>query len=259
MVSLRNAYKVQAARVDPPTIALRFRMLREGEVTTGEKFLRIFRGWDTIGQVCMAFHVEPGQGEFSQVYTVDQATVLAQGQWLAAGMDDAAPRLTRAVYLTLSESKTYTYNITSGEGSAGGDAAEFNARVRVDGALAEREVVFIEKPSNGQYRVAGYGTSEGGEAIIDLKVTDGEVYALAMDDWGTLFQPNLDVVEHQVIRPSLMLGWLYRVTQSGRLPAAEPDWWDEGLAGPQPLGTARAEVIRYYRPLAHGPQAVEKT
>ncbi|MDF3935463.1 hypothetical protein [Pseudomonas citronellolis] len=228
-------------------------------MTTGEKFVRIYRGWDSIGQVCMVFRAAPGQGEFTPTLSIDQATLLAQGEWLAAGVDDAAPRLTRAVYLTLNESGTYTYNITSGEGSGGGEPAEITARVRVEGALAERELVFIEKPSNGQYRIAGYGPAEGGEDVIELKVTDGVVYALAMDDWGTLFQPSLNVTEGQVIRPSLMLGWLYRITQTGQLPATEPAWWDDSLAGPQPLGTARAEVIRYYRPQAAGPQAVETT
>lgn len=60
-----------------------------------------------------------------------------------------------------------------------------------------------------------------------------------------------------VIRPSTFAGWLYRITEAGSLPASEPDWWDGNTAGPQDLGSARAEVVRYHRPLAHGPVPVE--
>lgn len=247
--------------VRPPRVQIQFRILREGEVTSGKKFVRLYRGWTSISQLVMAFCVGEGAGrgtdDLTQVYSVDSATLQAQGEWLACGVDDAPPRKTRAVYLSIIESGVLTYNITSGEGSGGGASAEITARVRVDGVLAEREVVFVEKPSNGQFRIAGYGPAQDGESLIDLKVTDGLVYAVALDDWGTVFQPNLSVAEGQVIRPTVMLGWLYRVTQSGQLPAVEPAWWDESLQGPQPLGTARAEVVRYYRPQAHGPQSVE--
>lgn len=37
------------------------------------------------------------------------------------------------------------------------------------------------------------------------------------------------------------------------LAAIEPSWWDESVTGDQPVGTARLKVLRYYRPLAHGP------
>lgn len=242
-------------RVVPSRVAFRFRVLREGEVTTGEKRVLFFRSFAQVGQVSVAF--ETVGGEFTRYESIQQQTLNDQGEWLVIGYDDAAPKKIRAAYLTISADGTYTFNITSGDGSGGGESAEITARVRVDGKLAEREVVFVEKPSNGQFRIAGYGPAQGGQSVVELKVTDGLVYALAMDDWGTAFQPSLSVTEGQVIRPTVMLGWLYRVTQAGVLPAIEPDWWDESLQGPQQLGTARAEVIRYYRPQGHGPQPVE--
>ncbi|XEG73339.1 hypothetical protein QA447_03570 [Pseudomonas sp. abacavir_1] len=261
MTTIAPVLALPLSYTPPPKVRIQFRVLREGEVTSGPKFVRLYRSWLTISQVAMAFCTGEGDGrgtnDLTQAYNVDVATLLAQGEWLACGVDDAPPRKTRAVYLTISDSGVLTYNITSGEGSGGGASAEITARVRVDGVLAEREVVFVEKPSNGQFRIAGYGPAQDGESVIDLKVTDGLVYAVALDDWGTAFQPSLSVAEGQVIRPTVMLGWLYRVTQAGQLPAVEPTWWDESMQGPQPLGTARAEVVRYYRPQAHGPQPVE--
>lgn len=247
--------------VRPPRVQIQFRILREGEVTSGKKFVRLYRSWTSISQLVMAFCVGEGAGrgtdDLTQAYSVDSATLLAQGEWLACGVDDAPPRKTRAVYLAISDSGVLTYNITSGEGSGGGASAEIAARVRVDGVLAEREVVFMEKPSNGQFRIAGYGPAQNGESNIELKVTDGLIYAVALDGWGMAFQPSLNVAEGDRIRPTVFMGWIYQITQAGQLPAVEPAWWDDSLQGPQPLGTARAEVHRYYPPQGLGPLPVE--
>lgn len=242
----------------PPKVIVRFRLLREGEVTTTAKYLRLYRSWEGIQSPEMAFFTEDGAGEFTQTYSVSLAELLAQGEWLACGVDNAPPRKTRAVYLTLDAAGLYTYNITSGEsGGSSGDPATLNAVVRVDGKPGNREVLVVEKPSDGQWRIAGYGATEGGIVDLELRVTDGICYAVGLDDWGTLYQPSLQVVEGQVIRPTVMTGWLFRITEPGTLPVTEPEWWDDRLTGTQPLGTARAEVIRYYMPQARGPIPVE--
>ncbi|RMH85229.1 hypothetical protein EA796_06890 [Pseudomonas sp. AOB-7] len=252
-----NTYPLRPATA--PRITVSFRLLREGEVTTGPKFLRFYRGWANIQQPEIVFWAEAGDGEFTQSYSLSLATMLAQGEWLACAVDDAVPRKTRAVYMTLSESGTFTYNITTGEGGGDvGSPATMDAVVKVEGDLAEREVVVIERPLNGQWRLAGYGPTPAGNGVIDVRVTDGSLYAVAVDDWGAVFTPNLAVLAGQVIRPTQYSGWLYRVVEAGTLPGIEPEWWAaEGENPSRPLGTARAVAVRYFRPLAHGPIPVE--
>lgn len=260
MATVAPGYRVAIpSYAQPPRVSLRFRLLREGEVTTKVKFLRLYRGWEGIGKLDMVFWAEEGGGEFTQTCSVDLATLLAQGEWLTVGLDDALPRKIRAVYLSFTESGTYTFDITSGEGGgSAGTPAVMQARVRVGGAVASREVVLVEKPSDGQWRLAGYGPTPGGAGSIDVRVTDGSLYAIGLDDWGTVFTVGLAVVVDQTIRPSLFTGWLYRITEPGTLPATEPDWWPaEGDNASRLLGTARAIAVRYYQPLAHGPLPVE--
>lgn len=243
----------------PPSVDVRFRLLREGEVTAGVKFLRFYRDFETLGELALVFWAEEGVGEFTQTCRVDLATLLAQGEWEVIGRDNAAPRKVRMAYLSLTDSGTYTFNITSGEGGGNpGTPGVVQARVRVDGALASREVVLVEKPSDGQWRMAGYGPTPGGEGTIDVRVTDGSLYAIGLDDWGAVFTADLAVTAGQTIRPSQYSGWLYRITEPGTLPATEPQWWAaEGDNAPRLLGTARAIAVRYYQPLAHGPVPVE--
>lgn len=239
----------------PPRVSIRFRLLRDGESSAERKYLRIYRDWDTISQLCYAFYSDD---EYTASGSFDLATLLAQGEWLAAGVSLTPPKRTRAVYLTLSESGTFTFNIASGEGGNPGTPGVVQARVRVDGVLASREVVLVEKPSDGQWRMAGYGPTLNGEGTIDVRVTDGSLYAIGLDDWGTVFTADLAVTVDQTIRPSIFTGWLYRITEPGTLPAAEPEWWpSEGDNASRLLGTARAIAVRYYQPLAHGPLPVE--
>ncbi len=242
-----------------PKVDIRFRLLREGEVTTGEKFLRFYRNFETLGDLALVFWTGGGAGEYTQTCRIDLATLLAQGEWEAIGQDNAAPRKVRMVYLAVTGSGTYTFNITSGEGGATiGDPATLPASVKIGGVPAGREVVVIEKPSDGQWRLAGYGPTPGGAGSIDVRVTDGSLYAIGLDDWGTVFTADLAVTVDQTIRPSIFTGWLYRITEPGTLPAAEPEWWpSEGDNASRLLGTARAIAVRYYQPLAHGPLPVE--
>lgn len=245
--------------IRPPTINLRFRLLREGEITSTVKFLRMYRSLAGTDQLVLSFWAEEGAGEFTQTCAVDLATLQALGDLLVLGFDDAAPRKVRAAYLSFDEPGTYTFNISSGEGGgASGDPATLPASVKVGGVPASREVVVIEKPSDGQWRLAGYGPTPGGAGSIDVRVTDGSLYAIGLDDWGTVFTADLAVAVDQTIRPSVFTGWLYRITEAGTLPAAEPEWWPaEGDNASRLLGTARAIAVRYYQPLAHGPLPVE--
>lgn len=250
---------VIASYIYKPKASLQFKILRDGEIASGMRYLRIYRGWGTIDSLQMVFSADNSGGGLSRALSIDLATLLAQGDWLTCGVDDLAPRKTRAVYLALTESGTYTFNITSGEGGgASGDPATLPASVKVGGVPASREVVVIEKPSDGQWRLAGYGPTPGGAGSIDVRVTDGSLYAIGLDDWGTVFTADLVVTVDQTIRPSVFTGWLYRITEAGTLPATEPEWWPaEGDNASRLLGTARAIAVRYYQPLAHGPLPVE--
>ncbi|WP_131192585.1 hypothetical protein [Phytopseudomonas daroniae] len=168
----------------------------------------------------------------------------------------------RSSYLTLTEGGTYTFNITTGEGGGGnvGTPATLTGIVRVDGVPADRQVVVIERPLDGEWRLAGFGPTPGGSGVVDVRVTDGAVYAVGLDDWGLVFTADLPVLAGQTIRPTNFAGWLYRITEGGTLPSAEPEWW--AAVGENPsrlLGTARAIAVRYHQPLAHGPLPVEIT
>lgn len=246
------------AHSEGPRAAIRFRLLRDGEVTPGPKTVRIYRAWQSVTKLDLVFQTE--DGEFTAMQHLDLAALLAQGEWLVAGDDPAPPRRTRASYMTLPASGTYTYNITSGEGGQQGDLAEVSALVRVERLPANREIVLVERPADGEWRMAGYGPTPGGSGDIDVRVVGGDVYAIGVDDYGVVFAPDLAVLVGQRIRPTTYAGWLYQITEAGTLPATEPVWWPaEGENAPRQLGTARAVAVRYYRPLAHGPITVEYT
>ncbi|TBU86792.1 hypothetical protein [Phytopseudomonas dryadis] len=221
--------------------------------------LLLYRDWDSAGKLELVFNAE--SGELTNICRVDLATFLSQGEWLVCGLDNEVPRKTRAVYMSLTESGTFTYNITTGDG--GGDSgipATLPGIVRVDGAPADRQVVVLERPLDGEWRLAGFGPTPGGSGVIDVRVTDGSVYAVGVDDWGLAFTADLAVTAGQTIRPSQFSGWLYRITEGGTLPSTEPEWW--AAVGENPsrlLGTARAIAVRYHQPLAHGPLPVEIT
>ena len=262
MATIHAPYVVTLPEPVPiPKIDLQFRLLRDGAVTPGPKFLRLFRGLSSISEqdLCLVFWTEQGSEEFSRTCRVDLSTFLAQGEWLAMGIDDAQPRRIRTNYLTLTESGTYTFNITSGEGGGQqGDPAQVSARVRVERAPSSREVVLLERPPDGEWRVAGSGPTPGGVGDIDLRVVGGDVYAMAVDDYGAQFSPALVVQVGQRIRPTQYSGWVYEITEAGQLPSTEPVWWAaQGENPSQPLGTARAVARRYFQPIAHGPVPVE--
>ncbi len=251
-----RAYEVDMGVVFPPRITLQFRVLRDGEVTAGVKRLRVYRDWDSVGQLAMVF--ETRDDEYTNAWSLDLATILAQPEWLVAGQDAAPPRRTRALYLSFTGSALLTYDITSGDGGVVGDPAELSALVRVDRIPSDRQVVVVERPADGEWRLAGYGPTPGGEGAISVRVTGGEVFALGLDDWGIEFAAGLSVSVGQRIRPTQYRGWLYEVTEAGVLPAVEPEWWAAvGDNASRPLGTGRAIAVRYFQPIGHGPLPVE--
>jgi hypothetical protein len=217
----------------------------------------MYRDWVSVHQLCQVF--DTSDGEFTAVRNLALATLLDQGEWLIAGVDDMPPRRTRAAYLSFSESGVYTFNITSGEGGGQqGDPGRVEGLVRVERLPASREIVLVERPADGEWRLAGYGPTPGGSGDIDVRVVGGEVYAIGVDDYGVAFVPELAVQVGQRIRPTRYAGWLYEITEAGQLPAAEPTWWAaQGDNPSQPLGTARAVARRYFQPIAHGPIPVE--
>jgi len=249
--------KPVAAFAPPPMVNLSFRLLRDGEASETLKQLSFYRDWDSLGQLDLVFWSDGSSNGVTNVERVNLAT-LQSIEWLVIGRDDTPPRRVRASYLNLSAGGTYTFNITSGEGGQSGEPAQVDARVRVERVPASREVVLVERPFDGEWRIAGYGPTPGGAGEIDLRVVGGDVYALAVDDYGVQFVADLAVQVGQRIRPTQYTGWVYEITQAGQLPSTEPVWWAAVGENPsQPLGTARAVARRYFQPIALGPGPVE--
>lgn len=221
------------------------RLTRDGERTAGTKFALLLDERLALLAVFATDH------EAAQTFLASAI----DGPRLLLAIDPAEPRRAAARYPAIAEDTTLVVDLNDGSGGgAAGQPATLAARVRVDGLDAAREVLAVERQSDGAWRIAGsLRTAEG---ALDLRVTGGEVYALAIDDWGLPFQPGLAVEVGQTVRPSRYAGWLYRISEAGTLPDTEPDWWDDRLSTPQPLGSARAVAVRYHRPLAHGPVPV---
>ncbi len=247
-----------AAYLEGPRIDIRFWLLRDGEATTNEKLLRFYRDWDSLDALQLSFWAEPGEGGYTNWASV-RLEALQSIEWVAIGRDDAVPRRARVAYLTLNAGGTYTFNITTVEGGGQqGDPGRVAGLVRVERLPANREIVLVERPADGEWRLAGYGPTPGGGGDIDVRVVGGDVYAIGVDDYGVAFVPDLAVQVGQRIRPTQYAGWVYEITDAGQLPAVEPAWWAaQGENPSQPLGSARAIARRYFQPIAHGPVPVE--
>ncbi|GAD62640.1 Uncharacterised protein [Aquipseudomonas alcaligenes] len=236
--------------------AIRFRVLRDGLVTPGVKYVRVCRVFNTTGQGDIA--QEALGGEFTPYVNVLRQELVDQPGWVVYAEDTTPPAKVHAQYLAIPGAGTYTLNILTGTGSEVTEPATVDALVRLDGMPAERDVLVVERKLDGEWRVAGSGTSAAdGTVTVDLDVVDGSLYALGLDDFGIPFSPGLTVEVGRRIRPSVFTGVLYQITEPGALPAAEPTWWPITSEGSRELGTARAEAVRYYRPLAHGPVTAE--
>lgn len=238
--------------------ALSIQILREGLATEDPKFVALYVG-DTAATSTLFAYYRLGTDPQTQRFR----TELLRGQFLVHAFDQGEPRLGIMRWPVFdAETAELLYNLSEDQsGAIATLPARVEVRTRVDAEALARPVVVVERQADGQWRIAGAASTDmAGGGYIPLEVTlGGTCYALGLDDWGTLYEPGLAVTVGQRIRPTLFKGWLYRITQAGSLPASEPAWWDGNTAGPQDLGSARAEVVRYHRPLAHGPITVETT
>jgi hypothetical protein len=243
---------VASIPVAPVTRDVTIRMTRDGEVTADLKLARML---DPISLRAEAF--------FS---TATQATqrFLASAvdkEWIFLCQDDVAPRHSAARIVDVNQSFVLEIDLDDGTGSGGGgQPGTMTASVRVEGAPARRDVVAVERTAAGAWQVAGYSTTDAdGDIDLPVRVSGGDVYVMASDNYGIPFQASLSVSVGSRVRPSAgFSGWLYEITEAGALPPAEPVWWGaEGENPSRPLGTARAIAVRYFRPLAHGPVPVE--
>lgn len=235
----------------PPFRFISLRFWRDGEETPTYKKAKLFEEFDALRQLAV-FQAFDGVTTRPQRFLASELP----SDLLLVATDEQAPKIAKAAFVVVEADGELLLNISNGANLGGGHAT-VAAAVRVDQQVVSREVVVLERPSDGVWRVAGYGPTPGGSGDIALRVSGGLCYAMAVDEWGIPYQPGLAVDIGQTIRPSVFKGWLYRITQAGSLPASEPVWWDGNTAGPQDLGSARAEVVRYHRPLAHGPVPVE--
>lgn len=248
----------------PPVIVLAtpifeligFRVLRDGAVTPGRKYVRMSRNINAASRADAG--LEALDGELTPQLRIPLQVLTDQPNWLVIVEDTTPPARAFAQTLEIVAAGVYTINISTGSGGEATDPALVDASVRVDRLPAVREVVVIERPATGEWRIAGRGqTDAAGLASIDLAVTGGRVFAMAVDDYGVAFSPGLVVTVGQRIRPSVFAGVLYEITEAGTLPATEPVWWPITVEDSRELGTGRAVARRYYRPLAHGPFPVE--
>jgi hypothetical protein len=235
---------------------IRFRILRDGVVTLGVKYVRISRSFNAASM--LNFGAAADDGEFTGYLKVSAQVLLDQQDWMLTVMDTTPPERVYAQKLSMPGSGTYTINILTGSGSEATDPGQVSALARVSGAPASREIVVVERKLDGDWRVAGNGaTDAAGEIVLDVDVVGGALYALGLDDFGAPFTPGLSVPAGRRIRPSSFAGVLYEITEAGVLPAAEPEWWPITTEGSRELGTARAVAVRYFQPVGHGPITVE--
>lgn len=245
----------------PPTITLNhgfalrritLRLTREGVQTPGVKTGTLLAPAALIPR---AYFVARDGFTDSQLFLASQVDT----EHLLLVTDEELPRRAAARYPSIIEDVVYSIDLNDGSGGGSvGAPATLPAIVRVDGVGAVREVLAVERQIDGAWRVAGNRRTSSDD--IELRVTGGDIYAVAFDDFGKSFQPGLVVVRGDVLRPAQFSGWLYRITEDGTLPGYEPIWWPAQGANPsRPLGTARAVAVRYHQPLAHGPLPVEMT
>ena len=184
------------------------------------------------------------------------AASLIDGIRIIVGNDSAEVPNVAIRSLNINQDIALKIDLNSGLSSGSTEPTEpatAGAVVRVNKQPASRELFAVERRADGTYRFAGSTLiSQSGD--LEMQVTGGEVYAIAVDDFGIPYQSGLDLEVGQTVRPTHFQGWLYVCTEPGKLPTTEPDWWPEIGDNPaRPVGTARLQATRYYQPIAHGP------
>ncbi|MEM1113282.1 MAG: LamG-like jellyroll fold domain-containing protein [Pseudomonadota bacterium] len=141
--------------------------------------------------------------------------------------------------------------------------------VRVNGQPATRELVAIsfDKVDTGEVdsegapiferRVVGSSvSSEDGSYELRMDGFEGAAIVVAVDNYGEAWLPNRSLAVGDLIRPTKgnETGYVYRVTLAGVSDATEPTWWiNNGGATSGNIGTAVAEAVESWAPIAHAP------
>jgi hypothetical protein len=86
----------------------------------------------------------------------------------------------------------------------------------------------------------------------------GQYFAMALDDYGQVFEPGAAVALGQTIAPTEPMGFAYEVKSAGTLPAVEPPWWTNEVE-PREVGTAVLQPARVFAPSVYGPLALDVT
>ena len=95
-----------------------------------------------------------------------------------------------------------------------------------------------------------------GAYTLDTSPYEGEVLVLAMDNYGSVWQPDTAYQVGDIIRPASFQGYVYTCTVAGSSDSTEPQWWFD-VDNDQSVGTAQFKAKPYTRPLAHGPLTPE--
>lgn len=223
---------------------------RDGSPTANPKIVRMYESESDL-TLRTSFYLADGKSVTKQF-----AASAVDRDWLLLGVDDELPKRVSAANIIVSGDTSYTMDFNDGTGSSGGTPAAVSVRIKVEGQQASRQVVAVERGAGNEWRIAG--ASEIASGALELRVTGGDVYTMAIDNFGVIYQPNLEVAVGYQVRPTMFAGWVYEITDAGQLPSTEPEWWAAMGENPsRPLGTARAIARRYFQPIAHGPVPVE--
>src|SRR5690606_32785687 len=118
---------------------VRFRVLIDGEATETLKEVRIARGRGVDERATAMLLVAR---EYTPQTSLYDRTWLSRPSWMVVVEDlEAEPAIHYGTFLNIQAAGTYTINIWTGSGGAGGDPAAVTGYVRVEGVPASREVV----------------------------------------------------------------------------------------------------------------------
>lgn len=92
-----------------PRDSIRFRILRDGLVTPGVKYLRVCRGFNTAGQGEIA--QEALAGEFTPFVSILRQELVDQPGWVVFAEDATPPAKVHAQYMAIPGAGTYTIDI----------------------------------------------------------------------------------------------------------------------------------------------------
>jgi hypothetical protein len=137
---------------------------------------------------------------------------------------------------------------------------QVSGTVRVGGVAVVRDLIAIsyEKQSvavgeDYEYRriVVGEATSsEDGTYTVSMPGFVDEVIVLALENYGSTWQPDTDYVSGDRVRPTVPSGYAYDITVGGNSGATEPAWWTDGSDA---IGAATGQAVEIFWSVAHAP------